>query len=150
MIEIPDIMDKKKYGGMSSNAQEEYIGKKIIEFLDLNSNGVAVPDIAENSPFSTQTIIKHLERFVSSGLAYKIRRRNLTTYYKNGKPDHPEVSFDQETSSGGLLKAKILNNNFGRFVYFEYKTSIMNGGILLAVNDVDSFESLLNKIKKEI
>jgi hypothetical protein len=150
MIKAPQIMQKEKYQGLASNDQESYIKKKILEFLDLNSNGVTVPDIKDSSPFSTQTIIKHLERFVSSGQAYKIKRRNLTTYYLNGRPDHPEISVRKLTELGNEFKVKVLNNNFGEFAYIEYKTSVFSGGILIKLDDIEFMKELIIELLKEI
>ena len=143
-------MPKKQYLGMSANGQEDYVKKKILEFLELNENGVTVPDIVERGPFSPQTVIKHLERFVSSGKAYKIKRRNLTTYYLNGKPSHPEISINEEMNNGGVIRAKILNNKEGEFAYFEYMTENVNGGLLVKADDLKNFMEVASQLMRKL
>lgn len=150
-MQFPKIMPKEKYLGMATNDQEEYIKKKVIEILEMNPNGITIPDIVDNTYFkSRQTLIKHLERFISSGRAYKIKRRNLTTYYQNGIPERKEAEFKKETSSGSMIKGKVLKNDFGTCAYLEYDDKVIKGGILIKENDLNDFNDILNKIIKVV
>ena len=148
-IKMPFIADQKKYLGMSPHDQEAYIEQKIKEIVKLNPNGLSIPDIAERTPFSRQTIIKHLERMVSCREAYKIRRRNLTTYYPNGKVVHPEYQEKIETENG-YFQGTFLNNNYGEFVYIEDvdNKGVSGGGMLINLNRVGYFKELINKLSK--
>ena len=149
-IKMPDIADQKKYMGMSPQDQEVYIEQKVKDIVKLNPNGICIPDIAENTPFSRQTIIKHLERMVSSREAYKIRRRNFTTYYPNGRVVHPEYQEKIETGPGHAFRGTFLNNNYGEFVYIEdiNNNSISGGSILISMELVDDFKDLINRLSK--
>jgi len=146
-MDFPNIMPKEKYLGMTTNDQEAYIKKKILEILEMNPHGITVPDIIEKTYFkSRQTLIKHLERFISSGRAYKIKRRNLTTYYLNGIPDHSQLNLETTTDSGSRIKGKILKNDLGTCAYFEYDDSIIKGGILIKENDLKKFSEIVTKL----
>jgi len=149
-INMPQISDPKKYLGMSPHDQEDYIEKKIKEIVKLNPNGISVPDVAENTPFSRQTIIKHLERMVSCREAYKIKRRNLTTYYPNGKVVHPEYMENVETEKGHVFRGTFLNNNYGEFVYIEDVNNhgVSGGSMLISLEKVDDFKDLINRLAK--
>lgn len=131
-INFPQIMDKKKYLGLSPQDQEGYIAKKIKEILEINPNGVTIPDIVEKTPFTRPTVIKHLEKMVSSREAYKIKVRNFAIYYHNGQVVHPELTIKKETLDGTTFRGSFLNNNFGKFVYVEdLKGSGVSGGSIL-------------------
>ena len=154
-IQMPLIADQKKYLGMSPHDQENYIEQKIREIVKMNHNGVSIPDIAENTPFSRQTIIKHLERMVSCREAYKIRRRNLTTYYPNGRIVHPEYQENIETDKGHLFRGTFLNNNYGEFIYVEdiNNEGISGGSMLINLEKLNDFNELINRLsnrKEEI
>lgn len=149
-INMPLIADQKKYLGMSPHDQEEYIEQKIKDIVKLNPNGISVPDVAEKTPFSRQTIIKHLERMVSCREAYKIQRRNLTTYYPNGKVVHPEYQEKIEMEQGHVFRGTFLNNNYGEFVYIEdvNNKGISGGSMLISLDHVDDFKDLINRLSK--
>jgi len=106
--------------------------------------------VAENTPFSRQTIIKHLERMVSCRESYKIRRRNLTTYYPNGKVVHPEYQEKIETEQGHVFRGTFLNNNYGEFVYLEdvNNNGVSGGSMLISLDSVDDFKDLINRLSK--
>lgn len=147
---MPPIADQKKYLGMSPHDQEQYIEQKIREIVKLNPNGVSVPDIVENTPFSRQTIIKHLERLVSCREAYKIRRRNLTTYYPNGRIVHPEYQEKIETEDGHIFRGTFLNNNYGEFIYLEDVNNhgVSGGSMLISLDRINDFKELINRLAK--
>jgi hypothetical protein len=116
----------------------------------MNPNGVNIPDVAEHTPFARQTIIKHLERMAACREAYKIRRRNLTTYYPNGKVVHPEYQETVEGDKGRSFRGKFLNNNFGEFVYLEdvNNEGLSGGSMLINLETLDDFKELINRLCK--
>lgn len=150
-MEFPKIISKEKYLGMATTDQENYIKKKVIEILKINPNGITIPDIIDNTHFKNrQTLIKHIERLISSGQAYKIKRRNLTTYYINGIPDHPATVLKIITESGNIIRGKILKNDFDKCIYLEYDDTNIKGGILIKSSDIKEFGEIVNKLIKEV
>src|SRR3989339_775194 len=150
-INMPNIAEQKKYLGMSPRDQEIYIEQKIKEIVKINPNGISVPDISDKTPFSRQTIIKHLERMVACREAYKIKRRNLTTYYPNGKIVHPEYQESVEVDKGQSFKGTFLNNNFGEFVYIEdiNGEGFSGGSMLINLKALDDFKELIIRLYKK-
>lgn len=151
-IKVPEILDRRQYLGMNPQDQESYASKKIKEVLTLNQeHGVTIPDILETAPFSRPTVVKYLEQMVSSRAAYKIKRRNLTYYYPNGKVAHPELIISKKSSETGLeLRATFLNNNFGEYLYIEdISSKLSGGGMLISLKDISFFkEFMLEAIKR--
>ena len=145
------IIDKKKYGKMTPQDQEEYVEKKIKQILQLNKDGITVPEVCEITPFTRPTIIKHLERLAASREAYKIKRRKLTMYYPNGRIVHPEAMIKIENDSGGTFRGTFLNNNFGEFIYVEEINNkhVSGGGMLISIKNFDSFKELVDRIEEK-
>jgi hypothetical protein len=150
-INPPQMIDKKKYGKMTPQDQEEYVEKKIKQILHLNGDGITVPEICEIAPFTRPTIIKHLERLAASREAYKIKRRKITMYYPNGRIVHPEAMIKVENDTGGIFRGTFLNNNFGAFIYLEEinEKNITGGGMLISLKSFDSFKELVDRIEKK-
>lgn len=147
-VVFPTIMEKKKYLGLSPQDQEEYIVKKIKEILEINPNGITIPDIVENTPFTRPTIIKHVEKMISRRDAYKIKIRNFTIYYPNGQVVHPELTVKRESKGGTIFRATFLNNNFGKYLYIEDLNSdqVSGGSILIKRENLDDFSKLVSDI----
>jgi hypothetical protein len=151
-ITVPDLIDRKQYLGMNPQDQEGYASKKIGEVLRLNGeSGVTIPDILETTPFSRPTVLKYLEQSVSSRSAYKIKRRNLTYYYPNGKIAHPELSIKKKSDDTGLeLRATFLNNNFGEYLYIEdVSDKVSGGGMLINLRDLAFFKEFISEAIKK-
>lgn len=148
-IMFPSIVEKHKYSGMSPQEQEQYIQKKLKEILALNPNGITIPDIEENTPFTRPTIIKHLDRMVSSREAYPIKRRNLTVYYPNGQPNHPEYTIKEKFNTGTEVRITFLDNESvgGKFVFLEdLSTDQVHGGsLLIRLQDLPFYKNILEK-----
>lgn len=149
-IELPAIMDARKYRGLSPLKQEEYLERKIKEIIGKNPHGVMISDITRNTPFTRPSVIKHLEKMVSSREAYKIRRGRIYIYYPNGRVVHPEDTYITDTSNGSKYRATFLNNEFGEFVFFEdLNESIVSGGsILVKKEDLSEFLQFLMEVIK--
>lgn len=147
-LEVPPIMNAKKYRGLSPLKQEEYLERKIREIVNMNSHGVTIPDITQNTPFTRASVIKHLEKMVSSRDAYKIRRGRMSIYYPNGRVVHPEDTCITDTSSGSRYRATFLNNDFGEFIFLEdLNESIVAGGsILIKREDLNEFLQFLKEV----
>jgi len=151
-IHLPNILDKKKYLTLSPQDQEEYIERKIKEIVFMNDDGVTIPDIDENVPFTRPTIIKHLEKLVALRESYKIKRRNVTVYYPNGKIVHAEKMLKDECLSGTQLKATFLNNKVGKFVFLEdvSNNKISGGSMLLKRDDLSEFVKFMQSVNKTL
>lgn len=147
-INLPEMVSKETYLGLAPQKQEEYVGKKLKELLELNANtGVTIPEIEVDTPFTRPTIIKHLERMISSRQIYKIKRGALTVYYPNGKIEHPELMLEVSSDLGTKFRGSFLNNNFGKFLFIEDLTKNISGGsMLIKINDVKTFREFVNKL----
>jgi hypothetical protein len=148
---FPSIIRKSVYRGMTPQEQEEYVERKIKETVKLNPQGISIPAIDNNTPFSRATIIKHLERMVSGREAYKIKHPNLTIYYHNGKPVHEKTKVQGTSDSGSTFRVTLLNNNMGQFFYVEDLSthSVSGGSILVKKNDFNFFRKIIEEAYKK-
>ncbi len=151
-IELRDMLSKSKYLGLPINEQERYVDKKLKEILHDNGNGIAISDIASETPFTRATILKHLETFVSCREAYKIKHSNLSLYYPNGKAVYPQGQLNMSIDDDKSFRGTLLQNNYGKFVFMEIqgKEEISGGSLLVRVQDFSIFTDFVNNIKKEI
>src|SRR3989338_8935874 len=105
-VQVPDLLSKERYMGLAPHDQEEYVAKKMLEILKLNSTtGVTVPEVVAKTPFARPTIIKHLERIVSTRGGYKIKRGTQVIYYHNGKLSHDAGLITVKAKTGAEFRA---------------------------------------------
>jgi len=147
---FPQIVRKSVYRGMNPQEQEDYVARKMKEILFMNVPGISIPVIDKATPFSRPTIIKHLEKMVSTREAYKIRHPNLTIYYPNGKPVHEKAQFQMVSELGTPFRVTFLNNNMGQFFYVEDLStrSISGGSILIKKDDLAFFVKVIKEAHK--
>ncbi|ODS36160.1 hypothetical protein BEH94_08435 [Candidatus Altiarchaeales archaeon WOR_SM1_SCG] len=149
-LTFPRIMEKKVYMGLAPKDQEEYVERKIEDIVKINSNGITISDIFNNTPFTRPTVIKHLEKMVSSRKAYKIRRgKQIFVYYPNGRPVHPEYRIEKKSIENEInFRGTFLNNNYGKFVFLESlnQGNISGGSMLIRRSDIQSFFEFIKEV----
>ena len=149
-ISIPRIMEAKVYRGLSPQDQEEYVEKKMAEIVEMNPNGITIPDVEDKTPFTRPTIIKHLDKLVALRKAYKIKRgKKIFVYHPNGRPVHPEYQIEKKgTEKEPHFRATFLNNNYGEFLFLEdlNPQSVAGGSMLIRRPDIQNFFGFMKEI----
>lgn len=150
---LPRIMERKVYQGLSPQDKEEYVQRKVLEILEMNPNGVMIPEIDEVTPFTRPTIIKHLEKLVGLRKAYKLRRgRKYFVYYSNGSPIHQEYRIETKGTDGSpSFRGTFINNNFGEYVFLEDLAlqSVAGGSILIKRSDMQRFLEFVKDVSDQ-
>jgi hypothetical protein len=147
-IQLPDLLSKDRYMGLTPHDQEEYVATKMLEILKLNSTtGVMLPEVVAATPFARPTILKHLERIVSTRGGYKIKRGAQVIYYHNGQLAHHAGLINVKGKTGVEFRAMFLKNNYGDFIHLEdIAPKISGGSMLLRLADLKDFKDFVNEI----
>lgn len=149
---IPTIFSNEKYSAMAPSQKGKYVEKKIDEILRLNTQGITLGDIGQNTPFSRPTIIKHLENLTSRRQGYKILRGNTYVYYPNSKAVYTTQPVEINIDSKRKYSGRIVENDFGQFVFLEERGNmqVAGGSWLIPREEWDTFKSFIKKIDTEV
>lgn len=148
----PEILKKKEYLGLAPSEQEKYVERKIKEILKINKNGVTIPEIVSQTPFTRPTVTKHLERLVSCREGFKRKFGNLYLYFPNSRAVYPDKTISIEIENKRKFVGTLINNNYGEFIFLEEigGEGISGGGFLVKKEEFILFKEFIDKISKEV
>jgi hypothetical protein len=134
--------------------KEECVQKLLLQILELNSQGVTIPELAEQTNIYRNTLANHMKTLVATREAYETKRGKLSVFYKNGKVVHAkstECKFNDR-----FYKFFRLKNAQGKFIYVqerqmdEYRAIKVKGGIMIKDEDFLEFMKQLQKFGMEV
>ncbi len=150
--EFPKILSKKDYLGLPPQEQEKYVFGKIKEILKKNKNGITISIIEKETPFTRPTIIKHLERLVSSREGYKRTIGNTNVYFPNGSAIYPDKTIKERINDTRFFRGTLISNNYGEFVFIEEDgdSNISGGSFMIKKNEFDKFKDFIIKVSEGV
>ena len=154
-LELPqNLISPENLKSMRPKDKDEAIQKLLIDILALNSQGVTIAELMEQTGIHRNTLTGHMKTIVATREAYEIKRGKLSVYYKNGKVVHAkstECKFNDR-----FYKFFRLLNEQGKFIYVqerqmdEFRAIKVNGGIMIRDEDFLVFLKELQKFGLEV
>jgi hypothetical protein len=154
-LELPqNRISPESLKSMRPKDKDECIQKLLLEILELNSQGVTIAELTEQTRIHRNTLSGHMKTIVATREAYELRRGKLSVYYKNGKVVHArstECKFNDR-----FYKFFRLKNEQGNFIYVqerqidEFRAVRVNGGIMIRDEDFLVFLKELQKFGMEV
>ena len=154
-LELPqNTVSPEDLKNMRPKDREEAVQKLLIDVLDLNSQGVTIGELTEQTKVCRQTLATHMKTLVATREAYESKRGKLSFFYKNGKVVHAkstECKFNDR-----FYKFFRLKNDQGKFIYIqerqidEFRAIKVNGGIMIKDEDFFDFLKELQKFGAEV
>ena len=153
-IEVPEVLPKNEYLKLPPSEREFYVREILRQTIRKNEHGVTVGLLAEQLPFDSRTIEKHLSILTYTNEIYSVKVGNTQLYLPNSIPIHPTKKQSFETENREYV-AYVLQNRLGEFVFIQEKkrtefTEEIGGGILIPLEDFKGFVKFLNSFKKDI
>jgi DNA-binding transcriptional ArsR family regulator len=139
---------------MRPKDRDEAVQKLLLQLLELNSQGITIGELLEQTRISRPTLSNHLKTLVATREAYENTRGKLSFFYKNGKVVHAkstECRFNDR-----FYKFFRLKNDQGKFIYIqerqidEFRATKVNGGIMIKDEDFFDFLKELQKFGAEV
>jgi hypothetical protein len=154
-LELPqNLTSPESLKIMRPKDKDECIQKLLLEILELNSQGITIAELMEQTRIHRNTLTGHMKTIVATREAYELKRGKLSVYYKNGKVVHAkstECRFNDR-----FYKFFRLKNEQGNFVYVqerqmdEFRAIKVNGGIMIKDEDFLVFLKELQKFGMEV
>jgi hypothetical protein len=154
-LELPqNLISPGSLKSMRPKDKDECIQKLLLEILELNSQGITIAELMEQTRIHRNTLTGHMKTIVATREAYELKRGKLSVYYKNGKVVHAkstECRFNDR-----FYKFFRLKNEQGNFVYVqerqmdEFRAIKVNGGIMIKDEDFLVFLKELQKFGMEV
>lgn len=154
-LELPQNMTSPTdLKNMRPKDRDEAVQKLLLQMLDLNSQGVTIGELSEQTRISRPTLASHMKTLVATREAYENKRGKLSVFYKNGKVVHAkstECRFNDR-----FYKFFRLRNEQGKFIYIqerqidEFRATKVNGGIMIKDEDFFVFLKELQKFGAEV
>ena len=135
--------------------RDQYIQKLILQILALNSQGVTISELAEQTGIHRNTLASHMKTLVAVREAYVINRGKLSIFYKNGKVVHAR-STEHKFPNDRFYRFYRLENEQGKFIYIqerqldEFRAIKVKGGIMINDRDFLGFMKELQKFAMEV
>lgn len=155
-IKVPqDLIEQGELRSLRPKDRDQYVQKTILRILELNTRGVTVSEIADQTKVNRNTIASHLKTLVAIREAYAISRGNLSIFYKNGKVVHAR-SMEHRFPNDKFYKFYRLENEQGKFIYIqereldEFRAIRVKGGIMINDKDFVKFKNELQKFAIEV
>ena len=131
---------------MPPSERKIYIRNILRKILCLNSNGLTIREIAENTSFDSRTIQKHLSILKRTNEVYTKKIGPTALYYSNCEHVSELLNEPYKTNESMFL-IKELENSEGHYISIQEKNDKeINRGILIPYNDFDNFIKYLDKI----
>ncbi|MGD0645942.1 MAG: hypothetical protein ABSA75_13635 [Candidatus Bathyarchaeia archaeon] len=110
--------------------------------------------LAQNLPFDSRTIEKHLSILTCTNEIYSVKIGNTQLYLPNSIPMHHAKKETFEIKDREYT-AYALQNRMGEFVFIQEKkktefTAEVGGGILIPLADFENFVNFLSNFSKNI
>jgi DNA-binding transcriptional ArsR family regulator len=139
-LELPqNCVTPEDLKNMRPKDRDEAVQKMLLQILDLNTQGVTISELVDQTGISRPTMTLHMKTLVATREAYKNTRGKVSFFYKNGKVVHAKST---ECRFGDrFYKFFRLENSQGNFIYIqerqvdEFRAVNVNGGIM--VRDMD-------------
>jgi DNA-binding transcriptional ArsR family regulator len=148
------MISPKDLKNMRPKDRDEAVQKLLLNVLDLNSQGVTIGELEEQTRISRPTLSSHMKTLVATREAYENKRGKLSVFYKNGKVVHAkstECKFNDR-----FYKFFRLKNPKGKFIYIqerqidEFRSTKVNGGIMIKYEDFVPFLKELQNFGIEV
>ena len=154
-LELPqDWSSPEDLRSLRPKDKDEYVQKLLLQILELNSQGVTIAELAEQTRIYRNTLASHMKTLVATREAYEINRGRLPVFYKNGKVVHArstECRFNDR-----FYKFFRLKNEQGNFIYVqerqmdEFRAIKVRGGIMIKDEDFLVFLKELQRFGTEV
>ena len=155
-IRVPqDLIAQKELRSLRPKDRNQYVQKLILRILELNTQGVTISEIADQTGVNRNTLASHMKTLVAIREAYAINRGNLSIFYKNGKVVHAR-STEHKFPNDRFYRFYRLENEQGKFVYIqerqldEFRAIKVKGGIMIKDGDFMHFMKELQKFAMEV
>jgi transcriptional antiterminator len=118
-LELPqNIISQEELKNLRPKDRDEYIQKLLLQILELNSQGVTISELANQTRINRNTLSSHMKTVVATREAYQIDRGKLSVFYKNGKVVHAR-STECKFPYDRFYRFYRLNNEQGNFIYVQ-------------------------------
>ena len=155
-IQIPDdLITREELKSLRPKDKDECVQKTLLRILELNSQGVTISEIVNQTKLSRVTLAKHLKTVVATREAYSIKRGKLSIFYRNGKVVHAR-STEHKFPNDKFYRFYRLENEQGKFIYVqerqldEFRAIKVKGGIMIKDEDFLKFSQELTKFAMEV
>ena len=154
-LELPQyLISPDELRSLRPKDKDECIQKLLLQILELNSQGVTIPELADQTEIYRNTLASHMKTLVATREAYETKRGKLSVFYKNGKVVHArstECKFNDR-----FYRFFRLKNAQGKFIYVqerqmdEFRAIKVMGGIMIKDKDFFVFIKELQKFGAEV
>jgi len=155
-LELPsNIISQEELRNLRPKDRDECIEKLLLQILDLNSQGVTITELADQTRINRNTLSSHMKILVATREAYEVNRGKLSVFYKNGKIVHAR-STECKFPNDRFYRFYRLNNEQGNFIYVqerqldEFRAIKVMGGIMIKDEDFVEFLKELQKFATEV
>jgi len=155
-LELPThIVSLDELKNLRPKDRDEYVQKLLLQVLELNSQGVTIPELADQTRINRNTLASHMKTLVATREAFEIVRGKLSVFYKNGKVVHAR-STECEFPNDRFYKFYRLSNAQGKFIYVqerqmdEFRAIKVRGGIMIKDEDFMRFLKELQNFGMEV
>jgi len=155
-LELPtNIISQDELRSLRPKDRDECIQKLLLQILDLNSQGVTITELADQTRINRNTLSSHMKTLVATREAYEVNRGKLSVFYKNGKIVHAK-STECKFPNDRFYRFYRLNNEQGNFIYVqerqldEFRAIKVMGGIMIKDEDFMEFLKELQKFAMEV
>jgi DNA-binding transcriptional ArsR family regulator len=154
-LELPqNCVTPEDLKNMRPKDRDEAVQKLLLQVLDLNTHGVTIGELVEQTRISRPAITTHLKTLVATREAYENKRGKLSFFYKNGKVVHAKST--ECRFCDRFYKFFRLKNDQGKFIYIqerqidEFRAIKVNGGIMVRDEDFKPFLTELQNFGLEV
>jgi DNA-binding transcriptional ArsR family regulator len=155
-IKLPSgLITREELKSLRPKDRDEYIQKLLVRILELNSQGVTIGELADQTGINRVTLASHLKTLVATREAYAITRGKLSIFFKNGKVVHAR-STEHKFPNDRFYRFYRLENEQGKFIYIqerqldEFRAVKVKGGIMIHDRDFMKFMKELQKFAMEV
>jgi hypothetical protein len=153
-IQIPEVLPKNDYIKLPPNERELYVREILRQTVRKNMEGVTASMLAQNLPFDSRTIEKHLSILTCTNEIYSVKIGNTQLYLPNSIPMHHAKKETFEIRDREYT-TYALQNRMGEFIFIQEKkktefTVEVGGGILIPLADFENFVNFLSSFSKNI
>jgi len=153
-IQIPEVLPKNDYIKLPPNDRELYVREILRQTVRKNMEGVTASMLAQNLPFDSRTIEKHLSILTCTNEIYSVKIGNTQLYLPNSIPMHHAKKETFEIRDREYT-TYALQNRMGEFIFIQEKkktefTVEVGGGILIPLADFENFVNFLSSFSKNI
>lgn len=155
-IQTPqDLITAEELRNLRPKDKDQCIQKLILQILELNSQGVTISELAEQTDIHRNTLASHMKTLVATREAYAINRGKISIYYRNGKVVHAR-STEHKFPNDRFYRFYRLENEQGKFIYIqerqidEFRAIKVKGGIMIDDRDFLKFMKELQKFGMEV